>query len=463
MRRIAGTTAKAGWPGRTFCANSWGSNSRMQRVSERLGWIFALYVVFAVLNQGGPPGIADKAVSQVGELGFTEHLIAGKYGYTFGIAVADLDGDGDLDLTNVDIVGKNPSAASLLWFENDGRGSFQRHVIHDREDGWFERHAIGDINGDQLPDVAVVDNRNGRLLWFAHPGRAITARWTRHVISLNCPHAYDVVLCDFDGDGDLDAASAGYVSNTVAWYENLGDDGLEREWLRHVIDTTLVENRTIRLGDFNRDGRIDLLAASVGVSFSAAGETAKPEEHGGGVVWFENPARPREQPWPRHVIDDRSRGAIHGHAVDFDRDGDLDVVMAFGMRPEHVPEHRHEIVWYENLGPPADAAWHRHVIGALPCAFETVATDLDGDGDPDLAATAWSKGDRVVWFERPRHPDQPWPLHPLRENFFAANQIVAADLDGDGRPDLIATADDGSRRVAGSNELRWWRNNGGPK
>src|SRR5690349_1963422 len=88
---------------------------------------------------------ADKPTVQ-----FTEHLIADKYGYTFGMAAHDLDGDGDLDLTNVDIVGKNPSAASMLWFENDGQGNLQRHVIHDQENGWLERHSIGDINGDKL-------------------------------------------------------------------------------------------------------------------------------------------------------------------------------------------------------------------------------------------------------------------------------------------------------------------------
>ncbi|MDA1053184.1 MAG: hypothetical protein O3C40_22255 [Planctomycetota bacterium] len=70
---------------------------------------------------------------------FSEHLIADKYGYTFGVAADDLDGDGDLDLTNVDIVGKNPSAAPLCWFENDGQGAFQRHVIHEKENGWLER------------------------------------------------------------------------------------------------------------------------------------------------------------------------------------------------------------------------------------------------------------------------------------------------------------------------------------
>jgi len=35
-----------------------------------------------------------------------------------------------------------------------------------------------------------------------------------------------------------------------------------------------------------------------------------------------------------------------------------------------------------------------------------------------------------------------------------ANQVIVADLDGDGRPDIIAGAE------RGSNELRWWRNEG---
>jgi hypothetical protein len=84
-----------------------------------------------------PSGVAAVVLSAIAadrpSTHFSEHLIADKYGYSFGIAAADLDGD--LDLTNVDIVGKRPSAASLLWFENDGRGNLHRHVIHDQEDG----------------------------------------------------------------------------------------------------------------------------------------------------------------------------------------------------------------------------------------------------------------------------------------------------------------------------------------
>lgn len=390
---------------------------------------------------------------------FTERLIADQYGYTFGSAAADLDGDGDLDLTNVDIVGKRPSAASMLWFENDGQGNLQRHVIHDQEDGWLERHCVGDINGDQRPDIAVVSNRDGLLLWFAHPGPNVAGKWKRHVISTKCPHAYDVVLADLDGDGDLDAASAGYVSNTLAWYENPGPAGWDQEWPRRVIADNFRENRTVRLGDFNGDGKIDLLAAAVGASFDNAKADAPPAEHGASIAWFENGGTTADSiTWKRHTIDDQSRGAIHGQPVDLDNDGDLDVVMAFGMRPEHVPEDRHEIAWYENLGD--STKWKRHLVAPFPCAFEAIAVDLDADGDLDVAATSWSKGDRVAWFENPGDPRGRWTTHILKENFYAANQIIAADLNGDGRPDLIATADDGSRKVTGANEFRWWRNEG---
>ena len=390
-----------------------------------------------------------------GPVRFSEHLLVGNLGYVFGVAAADLDGDGDLDLTSPDI--RNKSHSTLFWYRNDGQGQFERRVIFRDEPGWFERHAIADLDGNGTLDVAIINNQKGNVVWFENSGKPAAGPWRRHVISNNCPRAYDVTLGDFDGDGDLDAATTGYLSHQVAWYENPGKAHLDRQWTRRLIDAAMHEARTIAAGDFNRDGKIDLLATAVGTL--PAGTPDSPN-HKSQVVWYENPGQPVQQNWIKRVINTELPAAIHGHPVDLDRDGDLDVVMAHGMRVEADPKlQRHQVVWYENIGQGQKTpTWKRHQVGLLPFAFEVTAGDIDGDGDFDLVATAWSKGDRVVWFQN--NGEGKWSTHVVRTDFRAANQVILADLNGDGRLDIVAGADDGSRRVQGSLEVRWWRNDG---
>jgi hypothetical protein len=385
---------------------------------------------------------------------FSEHQLVGDLGYVFGVAAADLDGDGDLDLTSPDI--RNKSHSTLFWHQNDGQGSFERLVIYKDEPGWFERHAIGDLNGDGMLDVAIINNLKGQVVWFANSGKPAAGPWRRFVISTDCPRAYDVTLADFDGDGDLDAATSGYLSHLVTWYENPGTDWLDNEWARRVIDDAMHEARTISAGDFNRDGKTDLLATALGSLPANVPES----EHKSQIVWYENSGQPVEQRWTKHLISNDLPAAVHGQPVDVDGDGDLDVVMAHGMRIETDPRvGRHQVVWYESIGKPREVpTWKRHDVGALPFAFEAHAGDIDGDGDLDIAATAWSKGDRVVWFENVG--DGKWSQHVIRTDFRAANQVILADLNGDGRLDIVASADDGSRRVQGTLEVRWWRNEG---
>jgi len=405
---------------------------------------------------------------------FSEHVLANEHRYIFGIATADIDGDGDLDLTYPDIYSAGRQGESnLYWLENKGRGEFRRHVIHQDQLGWMERHATGDINGDGRPDVAMVDNRWGRLYWFVNPERPTDAHWKQHVITTRCPHAYDVVLADFDGDGDLDAASSGFASGQINWYENPGQGGLDGEWTYHLIDEEMPEDaRTIDVGDFNKDGRIDLLATSMG----RQNRSAEEKNHGSQVVWYENLGKTPSGRWKKHAIDNISRGPCHGHPADLDGDGDLDVVMAHGMRTTIDPNvERHEVVWYENADDSKSGrSWKRHRISHLPFAFEAIARDLDGDGDVDVITTAWANtprlygqpvttpgGDRVVWFEN--HGDDQWAIHSLQDKFFGATQVLTADLNGDGRPDIIATCDGEwvNREQGSKSEIRWWRNEAG--
>lgn len=369
---------------------------------------------------------------------FTEHLIADKYGYAYGVAAADLDGDGDLDLTSCDTRGD-----VLYWFANDGRGAFQRHVIQDREPGWFERHAIGDLNGDGKPDVVVVKNLHGHLVWFENSGRpADDKSWKRHVITTDLKRAYDVALVDLNGDKRLDVAATAWNGNHIAWFANPGPaapPAPEAEWKKEMIDPQLAEARTVRVADFNGDGKPDILSTGRSANLTA---------------WYEQTGNPAA-PWTRHPIDDRSPQPVHGEPADMDGDGDPDVVLGLGMlaTPEQVETN--QVVWYENVGARGTGAtWRKHLVGRLPYAFEAIAADLDGDRDPDIVATAWGGAGQLVWFENTGDPRTGWKPHVLKDKWPRANQPIVADLDRDGRLDIIATAENGS------NELRWWRNAG---
>ncbi|NUQ64413.1 MAG: VCBS repeat-containing protein [Pirellulales bacterium] len=387
------------------------------------------------------PGLTAAGGDETKTTRFTEHLIKDGYTYSFGIAAADLNGDGHIDLTSADALPHN----RLYWFENDGKGNFRQHLIEKDYPERLERHAIGDVNGDGKPDVVIIENLRGDVLWYRNSGHpAKEDGWERLTITKGTiPGAYDVALADLDGDGLLDvAASTWTLSNKFVWFQNPGDPEKNQPWKMRVIEENMAETRTIRAGDFNGDGKPDLLGTAV-----AAGQ----------VVWYENPGK-AEQPWKKHVIDAKSPQPIHGHPVDMDRDGDLDVVMALGMSAAPGTPETRQVAWYENVGKLGDGTqWKKHIIADnLDHAFEAVAGDLNGDGHVDVAATTWAADSRVVWFENLGDPCRNWKMHELKKNWCRANQIIIADFNGDQRPDLAAGAE------RGANEVRWWRNEGSP-
>jgi len=144
---------------------------------------------------------------------------------------------------------------------------------------------------------------------------------------------------------------------------------------------------------------------------------------------------------------------VFGNLVDLDRDGDLDILMPFGG---WVPKISREIAWYENTGPQAEGRihWKKHNISNdFPAGHEASTADLDGDGDLDVVATGHKPG-QVAWFENTGNASARWRKHLLKNNWPNANQVIIADLNKDGRPDIVICADVDSR------ELRWWRNDG---
>ncbi len=82
--------------------------------------------------------------------------------------------------------------------------------------------------------------------------------------------------------------------------------------------------------------------------------------------------------------------------------------------------------------------------------FSTVA-DIDGDGRPDIVVSG--RNGKVVWL-RNAGPDARWEEHLIDEVAHMECGGSAVDLTGSGLPDIINGAD------AGGQELWWWENPG---
>lgn len=438
------------WTGFLELKKDWDQSGNGVNHPNDFGHRVYAQVISTLLDPRGEPSAAvePSKTIEAGPLKLVEQRLLGNYTYSYACAAFDLDGDGDLDLTSSDA---EPNS-NLYLLLNDGKGSFQHSFIQkyaglSEQPIRLERHAIGDINRDGRPDVVIVDNLLSDIRWFENPGKAtIALPWKLHRVAQpkEVPGSYDVALSDLDADGDLDvAASSWRLGNRFEWFENVGAPGNGDKWQRHEIVNDIGETRTIAMADFNRDGKSDLLG------------TARTTNQ---IVWFANSGKPAVESWKKTVIDDKTVAPTHGHPVDIDGDGDLDVLMAFGIVAPvaaNSPD-SHQVAWYENVGKPGlGSEWKKHLIaGGFPQGFEAVAGDLDGDGDQDVVATAWSPAGQLAWFENTGDPKTGWKQHSIKQNWSNAVTVIVADLDKDGRLDIVACAE------RGANELRWWRNAG---
>lgn len=347
--------------------------------------------------------------------------------------------------------------------------------------------AVADVDGDGRPDVVAASE--DAVVWYQNPS------WTRHDVIRGrtkrdnvCIQAHDV-----DGDGRVDfALGAGWkpsdtnLAGTLQW---LGRDAAGA-WQVHPIECDEPTIHRIRWGDVKGTGKDQLVV----VPLQGRGTRGPNWGEGPGVKVrvYDFPADPTAPGWKSEVADDALHTIHNAQVVPAGEGRNRIVVAAWegvfalersadgawsrtklgegdqagdpfkGVSEVKVgrledgssyiatiePWHGHQVVAY---APPKDGdpLWRRKVIAAPTKWGHAVwCSDLDGDGDDDLiigqrdpnpAASPGPKGPGIFVFEAKAGADGPeFVRHDVDDGGMACEDALAADLDGDGRPDLIA-------------------------
>lgn len=133
-------------------------------------------------------------------------------------------------------------------------------------------------------------------------------------------------------------------------------------------------------------------------------------------------------------------GATSMSVVDLDRDGDPDILFTNGdaFDTQTDPKPYHGLQWLENKGKMQFAA---HDIGRYYGAVNAQAADVDGDGDLDIVASSWvndwddAKRNSLIWYEN--NGRQSFTPYPISQAYRGLVPLIVADFSGDGAADIL--------------------------
>jgi hypothetical protein len=183
------------------------------------------------------------------------------------VRVGDFNGDGKLDLAvaNYNCTGSPPTCGqgSVSILLGNGDGTFQSPIESNTDTGPGSVR-VGDFNGDGKLDVVVVAGTDTVSVLLGKGDRTFQP----YVDYATGSGLAAVVVGDFNGDNKLDLATAN-TSNTVSILLGNGDGTFQA----HVeYPAGADEGRVpvgLRVGDFNGDGKLDLVVGNSDTEFPA--------------------------------------------------------------------------------------------------------------------------------------------------------------------------------------------------
>ncbi|MGA0557470.1 FG-GAP repeat domain-containing protein [Larkinella sp. VNQ87] len=284
--------------------------------------------------------------------------------------------------------------------------------LRGRADGSLDVLTMGNMDPN--------DRMTGELLHIAH--NPATQKVERSVVLKKLQRPVEATYADLNGDGreDILVCQFGFYLGQLSWFENTGS-----AYIEHVLEPVPGALHTA-VADLNGDSRPEIIA----LLSQSDEQVAIYNNEGGGRFWKKTVLR-----FPPVY------GSSYVDVVDFDKDGDLDLLYTNGDNADYSYSLKryHGVRLFRNDGNfRFRQVWFYPMNGAM----KALARDFDGDGDLDVAAIAFfpdfSKKplENFVYLEN-RGNNRFRPATFPGSEAGAWLTMEAADVDQDGDDDLL--------------------------
>ncbi len=307
---------------------------------------------------------------------------------------------------------------------------FTPHTLTTSLKGGYQA-VIADLNHDGRPDIIALASGGAELVWFENPAVAGDP-WEKHVIAANLPRTINCAAEDLDGDGIPEIVIAWEFANNAA--NSVGKVGVlthagdpRQPWKLRQFDEITTAHR-LRWADIDGSGR------KVAINAALTGPHAVPPGYGGDhapLVMY----RPGD--WKREVISEANEGVQHGIFVTRWNPGDKrDSILTASFSGIHLLQY----------GP---NGWTRTEIAkgdpspCPKCGSSDVAVGYLGK-EKFLAAIEPWHGNQVSIYTL---TGGVWKRKQIDDSLTDGHTIITADLDGDGRDEVIAGFRQGAKSV----------------